>query len=103
MDRLGTVAMAVVKCCYLQWLNVRPANVSVANWRLITSELPHVYSLCSDCHLLGVAEVIIDVFMSLKDQPNDDDNDGYNTVWLFVHAAITLPAVQVIGFCQHHC
>ena len=72
-----TIVTAIVKCCYVQWLNVIPANLGVANWRLVTSELTHVYSLCSDTHLLGVVEIIIEVFMSLKDQANND-NDGYS-------------------------
>ena len=66
-------------------MNVRQAiNIPVANWRLITSELPYVYSLCSDHHLLPVAGVIIDVFTSSMDQvfndDGDDNNDGYNVV-----------------------
>ena len=86
---------------YIQWLNVIPANVSVANWKLVTSELAHVYSLCSDRHLLGVAEVIIEVFMSLKDQANDD-SDGYNTVGSSF-SDNTWSALQVVELCQYHC
>ena len=63
--------------CFLQWLNVTSDNIAVSNWKLTVSELPHVYSLCSDCHLLGVAEVITDVFASLQDQVDDNDNQRY--------------------------
>ena len=62
--------------CFLQCLNVTSDNVAVGNWKLIVSELPYVYSLCSDCHL-GVAEVITDVFASLQDQADDNDNERY--------------------------
>ena len=69
--------------CYLQWLNVRSDNVTVGNWKLIISELPHVYSQCSDCHLLGVAEVITDVFTVLQGQADDDvDDKGYTSLWV---------------------
>ena len=67
--------------CFRQWLNVTSDNIAVSNWKLIVSELPHVYSLCSDCHLLGVAEVITDVFASLQDQADDNDNEGYTLLW----------------------
>jgi len=85
MGRLYCYGKSLMLLLYIQWLNVRDANVTVANWKLITSELPHIYSMCSECHLQGIAGLIIEVFTKLQDQSDDDDDDdddGYNSVWI---------------------
>lgn len=86
----------------MQWLNIGAANVTVANWKLITLELPHIYSLCSECHLLRVAELIIEVFtLSIQDQlqADDDDDDGYSSMSVIHDNDVTLQ----VDVYQCHC